>query len=69
MNRKYRFFFHYYRQYNCLSIHYRNKCHKVKDIKINNVTVESKWNKRQPQLVMQGFAESVVIKDEIAYIK
>ena len=67
-NKKYRVFFHYYKQYKCMSIHFRNKCMKAKNIECN-VAIETKYNKSQPQLVMQGFAESVEIKDDICYIK
>ena len=65
--KKYRFFYHYYRQYDCLSIHFRNKCYRVNDI-ICKVPVESKWNKRQPKLVMRGFATKLEIKNDIGVI-
>lgn len=65
--KKYRFFFHYYKRYKCLSIHYKNQCMRAKDI-VCNVPVESKWNKTQPHLVIRGFANSVEIIDDICYI-
>lgn len=65
--KKYRFFFHYYKRYKCLSIHYKNQCMRANDI-VCNVPVESKWNKTQPNLVIRGFANSVEIIDDICYI-
>ncbi len=65
--RKYRFFYHYYRQYKCLSIHYRGVCYKVENV-VCNVPCESKWSRTQPNLVMRGFAGSVEIKDGVALV-
>lgn len=65
--RKYRIFYHYYRQYNCLSVHYRGKCHRVKDT-VCNIPTETKWNKTQPNLVVRGWVKSLEIKGDIAYI-
>tara|TARA_B110000046_G_scaffold6023_1_gene6338 strand:- start:1499 stop:1705 length:207 start_codon:yes stop_codon:yes gene_type:complete len=67
MAKKYRFFFHYYKQYKCLSVHYKNKCIRADDV-VCNVPIETKWNKTQPNLVMRGFAGSVEIVDNVAYI-
>ncbi len=55
---KKRFFYHYYRQYKCLSIHYNGTCTKINNVKCS-VPVETKWNKTQPNLVIQGFANDV----------
>ena len=66
--KKYRFFFHYYKRYKCMSIHYKGTCLRANDI-VCNVPIETKWNKTQPNLVMRGFAESVEIKNNICYIK
>lgn len=66
--KRYRFYFHYYRQYKCLSVHYRGKCYKVKDIHCT-APVESKWNEKQPNLILRGFTSSLEIKDQIAYIQ
>jgi hypothetical protein len=62
-----RFFFHYYKQYKCLSVHFNGQCHKVKDVDCK-VPCESKWSKRQPNLVMRGFCNDVQIKNGIAII-
>lgn len=66
--KKYRFFYHYYKQYNCLSVHFRGKCYKAANV-ICKVPTESKWNKTQPNLVMRGFAKEVTIVDGLATIK
>lgn len=65
---KYRFFYHYYKQYNEMSIHFRGACMRAKDV-VCKVPCETKWNKRQPQLVMQGYATKVEITDNIAVIE
>lgn len=65
--RKYRFFYHYYRQYKCMSVHYRGECYKVADV-ICDVPTETKWNQRQPHLVIRGFASNLNIKDGMAFI-
>lgn len=68
MKKKYRFFFHYRKQLKCLSIHFRGKCYQVEDI-LCDAPTESKWNKQQPLLVIQGFAEELIIENNIAIIK
>lgn len=65
--KKYRFFFHYYKQYKCLSLHYKKQCIRVDNV-ICNVPIETKWNKTQPNLVLRGFASSVEIVNNVAYI-
>jgi hypothetical protein len=65
--KKYRFFYHYYRQYKCMSVHFRGKCYKVDDIECR-VGCETKWNKTQPNLVLRGWASEVIIEDNRAII-
>lgn len=65
--RKYRFFYHFYKQKGKMSVHFRNTCTVVDDI-ICNVPCETKWNKTQPRLIMRGFAKSVEINNNKAYI-
>lgn len=60
--KKYRFFYHYYRRYRCMSVHFKGVCYKTNNV-ICNVDSETKWNKKQPNLVIQGWAESVNIND------
>lgn len=66
--RKYRFFYHYYRQYKCMSVHFRGSCYKVNNIECK-VPCETKWNKNMPNLVMRGFATKVTIKNGKATIE
>lgn len=68
MSKQYRFFYHYYKQKKLMSVHFRGKCHVVKDI-ICERPCETKYNKRQPFLTMQGFANDVIIKNNQAIIK
>ena len=66
--KKYRFFYHFYKQKGKMSVHFRNICTVVDDIKCE-VACETKWKPTQPRLVMQGFAQEVEIKNNIAYIR
>lgn len=50
-----------------MSIHWRGKCFTVSYIDCQ-IPVETKWNKRQPNLVLQGFATAVTITDDTATI-
>lgn len=68
INKKYRFFYHYYKQKNKMSIHFRNSCNVVDDI-ICEVPCETKWKNSQPRLVMQGFCKEVIIIENKAYIQ
>jgi len=61
--KKYRFFYHYYKQYNEMSVHFRNKCYRTKNVVCNDNS-ETKWNKRQPMLVVQGFCKDIKIEDD-----
>ena len=67
MTKTYRFFYHYFKQKKCLSVHFKKQC-----IQCNNIVcyadTESKWNKEQPQLVIQGFASSIEMIDNTIYI-
>jgi hypothetical protein len=66
-----RFFFHYYRAYKCMSVHWKGQCMKADDV-VCSRPVETKWNKTQPQLILRGFATDVTLREEdgktIAYI-
>jgi len=63
----YRFFYHYNKQNKKMTVHYRGICYLVKDIDCQ-VPCNSKWNKTQPNLVMQGFAKEVIINKDRATI-
>lgn len=54
----YRFFFHYHRASGGMTVHFRGRCTSCKNV-VCSVATESKWNKQQPRLVMQGFASEV----------
>jgi hypothetical protein len=66
--RKYRFFYHYYKQKRKMSIHFRGTCTTVSHI-ICQPECQTKWRKTQPQLIMQGWATDVIINNDIAVIK
>jgi hypothetical protein len=66
--KKYRFFYHFYKQKGKMSIHFKNTCCIVDDV-VCNVPCETKWKSRQPKLVMQGFASSVRFENNIGIIE
>ena len=66
--KKYRFFYHFYKQQGKMSIHFRDKCTVVDDV-ICAAPCETKWKKTQPRLVMQGYATEVNIINNKGYIK
>lgn len=68
MPKQYRFFYHYYKGKRAMSVHFKGTCHVVNDV-VCNTLCETKWNKRQPRLVMQGFASEVEIDKGVAYIR
>lgn len=65
--KKYRFFYHYYRQKKQMSVHFKGSCNQVNFIECN-VPCETKYNKRQPFLVMQGWATDVTFINDKAII-
>jgi hypothetical protein len=67
MTKKYRFFYHYFKQKKCMSVHFKKQCIQCKNV-ICYAETESKWNKTQPQLVIQGFASDIKIDEDIIYI-
>lgn len=50
-----------------MSVHFRKSCTVVDDV-ICMVPCQTKWKPTQPHLVMQGYAENVVIQGGKAYI-
>lgn len=68
MDKQYRFFYHYRRSDKKMSVHFRNQCIPCEDV-ICKVPCETKRNKIQPFLVLQGFATEVYIEDNKAIIK
>lgn len=67
MTRRYRFFYHYNKHTKRLTVHFKKSCIDVQDI-VCRTESYSKWNKTQPNLVMRGFAESVTVFNDTAYI-
>ena len=51
-----------------MSVHFRGVCLVAQNV-IVKVPCETKWQKKQPRLIMRGFAKSVEIKDGTAYIE
>ena len=68
MKGKRRFFYHYYKRYNKMSAHFEGKCTVVDNVECQ-VPCETKWNKTQPNLVMRGFANEVIIENNKAIIR
>ena len=63
----FRFFYHYNKPLSrsqgkpMISLHYKNQCHFIDGAKFKiKVDTESKVNKRQPNLVIQGWCEEIV---------
>ena len=50
-----------------MSVHFKKQCIPCQNI-VCYADTESKWNKTQPQLVIQGFASRIEIKDGTIYI-
>jgi hypothetical protein len=65
--KKYRFFYHYNKQAKKMSVHFKGVCHIVTNITCYAIA-NTKYNKRQPYLVMQGMSSSVVIANDRAII-
>lgn len=67
MTKTYRFFYHYFKQKKCMSVHYKKQCIQCQNV-VCYADTETKWNKTQPQLTMQGFASRIEIKEDTIYI-
>lgn len=61
--KKYRFFYHYYRQYKCMSVHYRGQCYKTANV-VCNAATETHWQKTQPNLIVRGWASAITVEDD-----
>lgn len=61
--KQYRFFYHYNKANGKMTVHFRKQCHIVDNVACL-VPAYTKWNKSQPRLVMQGFAQGVFIRDD-----
>ena len=67
MNKQYRFFYHYYKAKNKMSVHFRGVCHVVNNVECK-VACQTKWSKKQPNLTMIGYAKNVEINNGVASI-
>jgi hypothetical protein len=65
--KKRRFFFHFRKSTGELTLHWQKQCIPIKDV-VCNVPLETKWNKIQPRVVLQGFAEKIEIIENKAFI-
>lgn len=66
---KRRFFYHFNKHTGGMTVHFKGQCIPVNDVACE-VPCETKWNKRQPRLVMQGHAANVhVLSDPAGYRK
>ena len=63
----YRFFYHYFKQKKCMSVHFQKKCTQCQNV-VCYAETNTKWNKTQPQLVMQGYASKIEMIDDTIYI-
>lgn len=63
-----RFFFHFNKQTRNMTVHVAGQCIPVRHVSCH-VPVQTKYNKRQPYLVLQGFARLVEVHGEIALIR
>jgi hypothetical protein len=60
MDKPHRFFYHFNKGKKAMSVHWQGQCLIVNDVDCR-VRAKTKWNKRQPMLVMQGYARQVDI--------
>jgi hypothetical protein len=59
----YRFFYHYRKQTGGMTVHFRGVCHPCNNV-FCKVTTETKWNKTQPRLVIQGKSKGLTFVGE-----
>lgn len=62
-----RFFYHYFKAKDKMSVHFDSACCVV-DRVVCKVPCESHRQKRQPRLIMRGFAKYVTVADGVATI-
>ena len=58
----YRFFFHYRKSTRGMTVHFRGRCYSCIDVKCK-VPCETKRNKTQPHLVLQGWCEKLIFEE------
>lgn len=61
--KRYVFFYHYYyKAKKAMSVHFKGACHVVDEV-ICYAPCRTKWNNKQPKLVMKGLAREVVFTE------
>jgi len=50
-----------------MSLHYKKQCFQVENI-VCNALIHTKWNKKQPRIVMAGKASDIIVKGDSATI-
>lgn len=62
-----RFFYHFAKCRKEMTVHFIGSCYPCKNV-ICNVPCETKWDKKQPLLVMQGFCSNIEMLGDTIYI-
>ena len=57
--KQYRFFFHYRKSTNGMTVHFRGKCIPTKNVECR-VPVETKYSHVQPRLVLRGYCKEII---------
>ena len=57
--KQYRFFFHYRRSTNGMTVHFKGKCIPTKNVECK-VPIETKYSETQPRLVLRGYCKEIV---------
>jgi hypothetical protein len=55
-----RFFYHFNKARRAMTVHFMGTCYIVQNV-VCRVPCETKWQARQPRLVMRGFAHTLAI--------
>lgn len=61
--KQYRFFFHYRRSTNGMTVHFRGKCYPTKNVECK-VQVETKYSQTQPRLVLRGYCKEIIVQED-----
>jgi len=66
--KKYRFFYHFRRSTLGMTVHYKGVCYPCKNV-LCEAICETKWNKTQPLLILQGFSSGILVLNDTITIK
>ena len=61
--KQHRFFFHYRKSTDGMTVHYKGKCYPTKNI-VCKVPVETKYSLKQPRLVLRGYCKAIVEQED-----